>query len=204
MVGSPEVQLRLAGARKQKPGGGPAVLPGAAAPPRGQPPAGPRPRDGRCPGRGKLPVFRLTLLLCSLLQACLGLDPGQYRSAPAGGEGEGVGVQEREEEADRFRACLRPALSCVCGEEIVLEGGVVRAGSSEAAPALLACPRPRSCGGFPLQRPGRVTNCLDTLVRRCVSRYYAGWLLCEVIHCLVWGVNSLEVDKAGPMVDCTH
>ena len=183
MLGSPIVQLRLAGARQQKPGGGPAVLPGAAAPPRGQPPAGPRAGDGRCPGRGMFLIFSLMLLLCSILQACLGLDPGQYRSAPAGGEGEGV--QEREEEVDRYRACLRPALSCVCGEETILEGGVVRAGSSEAAPALLACPRPRSCGGFPLQRPGRVTNCLDTLVRRCVSRYYAGWLLCEVIFCAI-------------------
>merc|ERR1719376_887643 len=94
--------------------------------------------------------------------ACLGLDPDQYKSrAPVEQQEEG----ERDE--DRYRYVDHLTVSCVCGEK----------------PSLGKCPAAKDCGGFPLQREGAIAGAIDLLVRRCLAKYYAGWLVCEDPGC---------------------
>ena len=78
--------------------------------------------------------------------ACLGLDPSQYKSrAP-------VEAQEDAEarEEDKFLACTPLTLQCSCGDEVLLDAPCKGDGKN-IAPALLVCPRPKSCGGYPLE-----------------------------------------------------
>ena len=71
------------------------------------------------------------------------------------------------------RSCERLVVTCVCGDSITLDSPVVGAGR-DVSPALLTCPRPKSCGGFPLQAEEKIANSMDLLIRKNINKYYAG------------------------------
>ena len=109
--------------------------------------------------------------------ACLGLDPDQYKSrAPVEQQEEG----EREE--DKFRYVDHLVVPCVCGEQAKVLSPTVGKGRGEK-PCLGKCPAAKDCGGYPLQREGAVAGAIDLLVRRCLAKYYAGWMVCEDPGC---------------------
>ena len=95
--------------------------------------------------------------------------------------------------------CERLTVECMCGDSVSLDSPVTGAGR-DLCPALLSCPRAKSCGGFPLQAEDRITNSMELLLRSVVSpesslssrvlnirshvnKYYAGWLVCEDPGC---------------------
>ena len=90
-------------------------------------------------------------------------------------------------------------MECVCGEPVTLDSPMTGSGR-DLCPALLSCPRAKSCGGFPLQAEDRVSNAMELLIRSVISvlchssvnillirshvtKYYAGWLVCEDPGC---------------------
>ena len=90
-------------------------------------------------------------------------------------------------------------MECVCGDSVTLDSPVTGSGR-DLCPALLSCPRAKSCGGFPLQAEDRVSNAMELLIRLVISvlclpsvnillirshvtKYYAGWLVCEDPGC---------------------
>jgi len=114
------------------------------------------------------------------IAACLGLDPSQYKSrAPVEAQEESEGRDE-----DRFLACSPLNLQCSCGDPVLLDSACKGSGK-EIAPALLVCPRPKSCGGYPLEgnRKGKIMNQITKHLRECIKKYYAGWLVCEDPGC---------------------
>ena len=94
--------------------------------------------------------------------------------------------------------CERLKVECVCGDSVTLDSPVTGSGR-DSCPALLACPRAKSCGGFPLQAEDRISNSMELLIRSVlhsvlinfdnlvirshVNKYYAGWLVCEDPGC---------------------
>ena len=111
---------------------------------------------------------------------CLGLDPSQYKQRAAQEE---VGDWEPEvKEEDKFRSCERLTVECVCGDQMTVDSPVTGQGAQQS-PALLSCPRTKQCGGFPLMQDDKILNSIDLLARRHITRYYAGWLVCEDPGC---------------------
>ena len=64
--------------------------------------------------------------------------------------------------------CERLTVECMCGDSVSLDSPVTGAGR-DLCPALLSCPRAKSCGGFPLQAEDRITNNMELLLRSVVS-----------------------------------
>ena len=60
--------------------------------------------------------------------------------------------------------CERLTVECVCGDSVTLDSPVTGSGR-DSCPALLACPRAKSCGGFPLQAEDRIFNSMELLIR---------------------------------------
>ena len=63
-----------------------------------------------------------------------------------------------------FRMCERLKVECVCGDSVTLDSPVTGSGR-DSCPALLSCPRAKSCGGFPLQAEERIINSMELLIR---------------------------------------
>ncbi len=53
--------------------------------------------------------------------------------------------------------CERLTVDCVCGDSVSLDSPVTGSGR-DSCPALLSCPRAKSCGGFPLQAEDKVVS----------------------------------------------
>ena len=90
--------------------------------------------------------------------------------------------EEGERDEDRYRYVDHLTVSCVCGEKAKVISPTVGKGRGEK-PSLGKCPAAKDCGGFPLQREGAIAGAIDLLVRRSLSKYYAGWLVCEDPGC---------------------
>ena len=111
---------------------------------------------------------------------CLGLDPSQYKQRAS--REEAGDWEEEVKEEDKFRSCERLVVECVCGDSLTVDSPVVGQGAN-LSPALLTCPRAKQCGDFPLMLEEKILNSIDVLARKHISRYYAGWLVCEDPGC---------------------
>merc|ERR1719186_1561337 len=116
------------------------------------------------------------------IAGCLGLDPGQYKSRPVHNEDEEASGQLRDE--DRFRACEKLTVPCVCGAPLTVDAPI-RGSGRDAGPSLLVCPNTPSCGSCPLVpgNMGKLMNTVTLLMRKQIQKYYAGWLVCEDPGC---------------------
>ena len=111
---------------------------------------------------------------------CLGLDPSQYKQRVVR---EDSGEYEPEvKEEDKYRWCERLVVECVCGDQLTVDSPVMGQGG-QLLPALLTCPRSKQCGGSPLLQEEKILNNIDMLARRHITKYYAGWVVCEDPGC---------------------
>ncbi|XP_061437934.1 DNA polymerase alpha catalytic subunit [Lethenteron reissneri] len=117
----------------------------------------------------------------------LGLDPSQFRASSLSA----VTSSSRDEDEallggvalsyeERFARCERPAVTCAaCGAAGTIDGPF-RGSGVHIQPSLLCC---TSCEASLLANLPALSNRLQLDVRRHVSRYHAGWLVCEDMAC---------------------
>jgi len=128
---------------------------------------------------------------------CLGLDPSQYKTRVSRDDNNEDEPIVRDE--DKFRSCERLVISCSCGDSVTVDSPSIGVGK-DLWPTLLVCPRARSCGGYPLQKDESIANSIDLLIRKHISKYYAGWLVCEDPGCVGrTRVMPLRFQRAYPM-----
>merc|ERR1719474_2014059 len=128
---------------------------------------------------------------------CLGLDPSQYKTRVSRDDNNEDEPVVRDE--DKFRSCERLVISCSCGDSLTVDSPSIGVGK-DLWPTLLICPRARSCGGYPLQKDESIANSIDLLIRKHISKYYAGWLVCEDPGCVGrTRVMPLRFQRAYPM-----
>lgn len=117
---------------------------------------------------------------------CLGLDPSGYRVSKYSGQSndddEFADAQISDEE--RYRMCERFQFKCpneACDTLITMDSAFRGVGTSSVV-ALDTCPSP-SCKFEIYSKTGVILNKLRQDIRRHISAYYSGWLMCEDPGC---------------------
>lgn len=118
----------------------------------------------------------------SRLAECLGLDASRYAAvsaAVAGPEREFVTLDSQTPDEVRFAKCERLAFKCGdCGSQSSFEGV-----SGDKAPTMLQ-PHGLVCEQCGLALPiASLSVQLEMAIRRHISRYYAGWQVCNEPSC---------------------
>ncbi|CAL4103579.1 unnamed protein product, partial [Meganyctiphanes norvegica] len=117
---------------------------------------------------------------------CLGLDPSGYRVSKYGQNNEEddefAGTQISDEE--RYRMCERFQFKCpsqTCDTLITMDSAFRGVGTSVVV-SLDTCPNP-ACKFEIYSKTGTILNKLRQDIRRHISAYYSGWLMCEDPGC---------------------
>jgi len=133
---------------------------------------------------------------------CLGLDATGFRQALRKVEDDEdalLGAVE-ESDADKYRDCERFSFPChQCGVDIVVDG----VENTEDKTLLLAeCSK---CKASPLSNLDYLRNRLTLAMRRQISHYYEGWLVCEDTAC---GTRTrrttLTLNRGQPVCSACH
>jgi DNA polymerase alpha subunit A len=133
---------------------------------------------------------------------CLGLDASGYRQALRRVEDEEDALlgTVQESDAEKYRDCERFMFPChQCGADIVVES----IENNESKTLVLAeCPK---CKVSPLSNTDYVRNRLTLAIRRQISRYYEGWLICEDTACATRTRSTpLVLNRGQPVCSVCH
>ena len=86
----------------------------------------------------------------------------------------------------------------MCGDSVTIDSNVTGVGKDQT-PVLLSCPRAKPCGGYPLKLEEKISNSMDMMIRRSISKYYSGWVVCEDPGCVGrTRVMPLQFQRAYP------
>ncbi|XP_054978992.1 DNA polymerase alpha catalytic subunit [Sorex araneus] len=120
-----------------------------------------------------------------LIATWLGLDPTQFRAHHYHKEEENddeFGGPAQLTDEERYRDCERFKCPCpTCGTENIYDG-VFDGLGTDVEPSLYRCSNV-NCKASPLTFMVQLSNKLILDIRRCIKKYYEGWLICEEPTC---------------------
>ncbi|KAG8450588.1 hypothetical protein GDO86_003019 [Hymenochirus boettgeri] len=122
----------------------------------------------------------------ALIAAWLGLDPSQFRVHHHYQQDEEndalLGCHAQLTDEEKYRDCERFKFSCrKCGTENIFDN-VFDGSGLHIEPSLMRCSKPE-CDASPLDHVIQIQHKLLLDMRRCIKKYYNGWLVCEEQTC---------------------
>ncbi|XP_073758055.1 DNA polymerase alpha catalytic subunit isoform X4 [Callorhinus ursinus] len=120
-----------------------------------------------------------------LIATWLGLDPTQFRVHHYHKDEENdalLGGPAQLTDEEKYRDCEKFKCSCpTCGTENIYES-VLDGSGTDMEPSLYRCSN-IDCKASPLTFMVQLNNKLIMDMRRCIKKYYEGWLICEEPTC---------------------
>ncbi|XP_016064788.1 PREDICTED: DNA polymerase alpha catalytic subunit isoform X2 [Miniopterus natalensis] len=120
-----------------------------------------------------------------LIATWLGLDPTQFRVHHCHKEDENdslLGGPAQLTDEEKYRDCERFRCPCpACGTENIYDS-VFEGSGTDMEPSLYRCSN-INCKASPLNFMVQLSNKLILDIRRCIKKYYEGWLICEEPTC---------------------
>uniref|UniRef100_A0A8D0VE40 DNA polymerase n=1 Tax=Sus scrofa TaxID=9823 RepID=A0A8D0VE40_PIG len=120
-----------------------------------------------------------------LIATWLGLDPTQFRVHHYHKDEENdalLGGPAQLTDEEKYRDCERFKCPCpTCGTENIYDS-VFDGSGTDMEPSLYRCSN-ISCKASPLTFMVQLSNKLIMDIRRCIKKYYEGWLICEEPTC---------------------
>ncbi|XP_047392573.1 DNA polymerase alpha catalytic subunit isoform X2 [Sciurus carolinensis] len=120
-----------------------------------------------------------------LLATWLGLDPTQFRVHHYHKDEENdalLGVPAQLTDEEKYRNCEKFKCPCpTCGTENIYDN-VFDGSGTDVEPSLYRCSN-IDCKASPLTFTVQLSNKLIMDIRRCIKKYYDGWLICEEATC---------------------
>ncbi|XP_062939609.1 DNA polymerase alpha catalytic subunit isoform X2 [Cynocephalus volans] len=120
-----------------------------------------------------------------LIAAWLGLDPTQFRVLHYHKDEENdalLGGPAQLTDEEKYRDCERFKCPCpTCGTENIYDN-VFDGSGTDMEPSLYRCSN-IDCKASPLTFMVQLSNKLIVDIRRCIKKYYDGWLICEEPTC---------------------
>jgi DNA polymerase alpha subunit A len=121
---------------------------------------------------------------------CLGIDTKKYILKARNSElnGEITPLEANISDSERFRQCSYLVLNCNCGNTF-------RFGGIQASNEYKVCYNGLNCGKCEYSFPTlRLTSQLEYTIRKHISLYYAGWLVCDDSSC---GIRTRQISVYG-------
>uniref|UniRef100_A0A8C0JZW2 DNA polymerase n=1 Tax=Canis lupus dingo TaxID=286419 RepID=A0A8C0JZW2_CANLU len=120
-----------------------------------------------------------------LIATWLGLDPTQFRVHHYHKDEENdalLGGPAQLTDEEKYRDCERFKCPCpTCGTENIYDS-VLDGSGTDVEPSLYRCSN-IDCKASPLTSVVQLSNKLIMDIRRCIKKYYEGWLICEEPTC---------------------
>uniref|UniRef100_A0A8D2DS93 DNA polymerase n=1 Tax=Sciurus vulgaris TaxID=55149 RepID=A0A8D2DS93_SCIVU len=120
-----------------------------------------------------------------LIATWLGLDPTQFRVHHYHKDEENdalLGVPAQLTDEEKYRNCEKFKCPCpTCGTENIYDN-VFDGSGTDVEPSLYRCSN-IDCKASPLTFTVQLSNKLIMDIRRCIKKYYDGWLICEEATC---------------------
>nr|KAF6492807.1 DNA polymerase alpha 1, catalytic subunit [Molossus molossus] len=120
-----------------------------------------------------------------LIATWLGLDPTQFRVHHYHKDEENdvlLGGPAQLTDEEKYRDCERFKCTCpACGTENIYDS-VFEGSGTDMEPSLYRCSN-INCKASPLNFMVQLSNKLILDIRRCIKKYYEGWLICEEPTC---------------------
>lgn len=120
-----------------------------------------------------------------LIAIWLGLDPTQFRVHHYHKDEENdalLGGPAQLTDEEKYRDCERFKCPCpTCGTENIYDS-VLDGSGTDVEPSLYRCSN-IDCKASPLTSVVQLSNKLIMDIRRCIKKYYEGWLICEEPTC---------------------
>ncbi|XP_036602466.1 DNA polymerase alpha catalytic subunit isoform X2 [Trichosurus vulpecula] len=137
-----------------------------------------------------------------LIATWLGLDPTQFRVQHYHKDEENdalLGGPAQLSDEEKYRDCERFKFSCPkCGTENICDG-VFDGSGTQIEPSLFRCCN-LACDASPMTFTDQLNNKLIMDIRRCIKKYYNGWLICEEPTCQTRTRRlPLQFSRSGPL-----
>ncbi|KAM5221113.1 DNA polymerase alpha catalytic subunit [Ctenodactylus gundi] len=137
-----------------------------------------------------------------LIATWLGLDPSQFRVHRYHNDEENdalLGGPAQLTDEEKYRDCEKFKCPCpACGTENIYDN-VIDGSGADMEPSLYRCSN-INCKASPLTFIVQLSNKLIMDIRRCIKKYYDGWLMCEEPTC---GNRTrhlpLQFSRSGPL-----
>ncbi|XP_044526087.1 DNA polymerase alpha catalytic subunit [Gracilinanus agilis] len=139
----------------------------------------------------------------ALIATWLGLDPTQFRVHQHYHKDEEndalLGGPAQLSDEEKYRDCERFKFSCPkCGTENICDG-VFDGSGTQIEPSLFRCCN-IDCKASPMTFADQLNNKLILDIRRCIKKYYNGWLICEEPTCQTRTRRlPLQFSRNGPL-----
>ncbi|KAM6143676.1 DNA polymerase alpha catalytic subunit isoform 1-T1 [Erethizon dorsatum] len=138
----------------------------------------------------------------ALIATWLGLDPAQFRVHHYHKDEENdalLGGPAQLTDEEKYRDCEKFKCPCpACGTENIYDH-VFDGSGTDMEPSLYRCSN-TDCKASPLTFVVQLSNRLIMDIRRCIKKYYDGWLLCEEPTCRNRTRHlPLQFSRSGPL-----
>ncbi|XP_074070326.1 DNA polymerase alpha catalytic subunit isoform X2 [Macrotis lagotis] len=138
----------------------------------------------------------------TLIATWLGLDPTQFRVQHYHKDEENdalLGGPAQLSDEEKYRDCERFKFSCPkCGTENIYDG-VFDGSGTQIELSLFRCCN-IDCNASPISFTNQLNNKLILDIRRCLKKYYNGWLICEEPACQTRTRRlPLQFSRNGPL-----